>query len=105
MVRPIDTTPTISAPNSVPRMEPRPPNSEMPPITAAVMACRLWSVTAQDGEIEPLRPIEDPGGKSGNQTGQRIGAEKDAISPDAGELGGFWIVADGVEMPAPVPYD
>ncbi len=41
MLSPIDTTPTIMAPNSVPRIEPRPPNSEMPPITVAVMAWRL----------------------------------------------------------------
>ncbi|MCY1302655.1 hypothetical protein D9M70_523250 [compost metagenome] len=41
MLRPMETTPTIIAPIRVPRIDPRPPKSEMPPITAAVMACRL----------------------------------------------------------------
>ncbi len=38
---PRPNTPTISAPNSVPRIEPRPPKSEMPPITTAVIDSML----------------------------------------------------------------
>ena len=49
-------TPTISAPKSVPRIEPRPPNSEMPPITTAVMLSILAS-WPEVGETEPMRPI------------------------------------------------
>src|SRR6202044_732884 len=39
-------TPTISAPPSVPMIDPLPPNSEVPPITTAVMLSRLEFSTA-----------------------------------------------------------
>src|SRR5690349_23241613 len=39
--RPLRNTPTMSAPISVPTMEPRPPNRLVPPITTAVMLSRL----------------------------------------------------------------
>src|SRR5688572_16207109 len=39
--RPLRNTPTISAPISVPMIEPRPPNRLVPPITTAVMESRF----------------------------------------------------------------
>ena len=39
--RPLRNTPTISAPISVPMIEPRPPNRLVPPITTAVMLSRF----------------------------------------------------------------
>ena len=49
-------TPTISAPISVPMIEPRPPNRLVPPITTAVMLSRLAFAPAV-GLIAPIRPI------------------------------------------------
>src|SRR5271170_1886831 len=49
-------TPTISAPISVPIIEPRPPNRLVPPITTAVMLSRLPLAPAV-GLIAPMRPI------------------------------------------------
>src|SRR5271166_6940918 len=49
-------TPTISAPTTVPTIEPRPPNSEVPPITTAVMLLRFMFSPAV-GLIAPTRPI------------------------------------------------
>ncbi len=65
-------TPTMMEPNKVPRIDPRPPNSEMPPITAAVMAWRLKSVTTVEGLIEPLRPIDTQGRQRRDQAGYNI---------------------------------
>ena len=48
-------TPTISAPNIIPMIDPRPPNKEMPPITTAVMLSILASCP-EVGETEPIRP-------------------------------------------------
>src|SRR5271170_2692157 len=49
-------TPTISAPISVPTIEPRPPNRLVPPITTAVILSRLPLAPAV-GLIAPMRPI------------------------------------------------
>src|SRR5262245_24338160 len=54
--RPLRKTPTISAPSSVPKIEPRPPNRLVPPITTAVIESRL-AVWPACGETEPMRPI------------------------------------------------
>src|SRR5690606_8701165 len=54
--RPLRNTPTISAPTSMPMIEPLPPNSEVPPITTAVMASRL-AVCPASGETAPMRPM------------------------------------------------
>ena len=48
-------TPTINAPNNAPKIEPRPPNSEMPPMTTAVMLSMLANCPTV-GEIDPMRP-------------------------------------------------
>ncbi|MNT99256.1 hypothetical protein D3C72_2420620 [compost metagenome] len=48
--------PTMSAPSSVPMIEPRPPNSEVPPITTAVMESR-FAVWLPSGDTAPTRPI------------------------------------------------
>ena len=56
--RPISNTPTISAPKNMPTIEPRPPKSEMPPITTAVIDWMLPSCPVEAvGETEPKRPI------------------------------------------------
>src|SRR5271154_111737 len=52
-------TPTISAPISVPIIEPRPPNRLVPPITTAVMLSRLPLAPAV-GLIAPIRPVSAP---------------------------------------------
>src|ERR1700733_4463565 len=49
-------TPTISAPTSVPMIDPLPPNSDVPPITTAVMLSRL-AFSPAVGLIAPTRPI------------------------------------------------
>ena len=56
--RPISNTPTINAPKNMPTMLPRPPNSEMPPITTAVIDWMLpnYPVDAV-GDTDPNRPI------------------------------------------------
>ena len=48
-------TPTISAPTTVPTIEPRPPNRLVPPITTAVMLLRFMFPAV--GLIAPTRPI------------------------------------------------
>ena len=56
--RPSSNTPTISAPKKAPRIEPRPPNREIPPITTAVMDWMLpITPVVADGETDPKRPI------------------------------------------------
>ena len=40
----------------MPRMEPRPPKSEMPPITTAVMDSMLAN-SPEVGDTEPMRPM------------------------------------------------
>src|SRR5690349_7585159 len=54
--RPLRNTPTMSAPMSVPMIEPRPPNSEVPPITTAVIESR-FAVCPACGLTPPMRPI------------------------------------------------
>src|SRR6202021_1616677 len=49
-------TPTISAPTSVPMIDPLPPNSDVPPITTAVMLSRL-AFSPAVGLMAPTRPI------------------------------------------------
>src|ERR1700722_2594521 len=49
-------TPTMSAPTSVPMIDPLPPNSDVPPITTAVMLSRL-AFSPAVGLIAPTRPI------------------------------------------------
>ena len=49
-------TPTISAPISVPTIEPRPPNRLVPPITTAVMLSR-FAFSPAVGLMAPMRPI------------------------------------------------
>ena len=53
---PRENTPTISAPKSAPQIEPRPPKSEMPPITTAVIDWMLSSCP-EVGDTDPIRPI------------------------------------------------
>src|SRR4051794_24358428 len=55
-VKPLRSTPTMSAPKSVPMTRPRPPKSEVPPITTAVIESRL-AVEPACGEAEAMRPI------------------------------------------------
>src|SRR5688500_6278407 len=54
--RPLRKTPTMSAPISVPTMEPRPPNRLVPPMTTAVMESR-FAVPPALGLTAPMRPI------------------------------------------------
>ncbi len=55
---PISKTPTISAPKIIPTIDPRPPNSDTPPITTAVIAWILPNCPVEAvGETEPNRPI------------------------------------------------
>src|SRR5579872_2535841 len=49
-------TPTISAPMTVPTIEPRPPNRLVPPMTTAVMLSRL-AFSPAVGLIAPTRPM------------------------------------------------
>src|SRR5262249_20626147 len=49
-------TPTTSAPTSVQWIDPRPPNSDVPPITPAVMLSRL-AFSPAVGLMAPTRPI------------------------------------------------
>ena len=93
-------TPTISAPNSVPRIEPRPPNSEMPPITTAVMAWRLKSVVDRRGRDRAVAADRDPGGEAGDQARQRVDRDQHALDADAGKLGRVGIVAHGIDVAA-----
>src|SRR6185312_2712523 len=55
--RPLRNTPTIKAPMTVPTIEPRPPNSEVPPITTAVIESRL-EVWPACGLTPPMRPMK-----------------------------------------------
>ena len=55
-LNPSPNTPTVSAPNSMPNIEPRPPKSEMPPITTAVMLS-MFASCPEVGDTEPIRPI------------------------------------------------
>ena len=55
---PISKTPTISAPKNMPTIDPRPPKSEIPPITTAVIDWILPITPVEaEGETEPKRPI------------------------------------------------
>ena len=48
----------MSAPKKAPTIEPRPPKSEMPPITTAVMAWMLPTTPVDaEGETDEKRPI------------------------------------------------
>ena len=49
-------TPTIIAPRTEPMIDPRPPNSEVPPITTAVIEAR-FTVSKAMGETDPTRPM------------------------------------------------
>ena len=54
--KPLRNTPTISAPISVPTIEPRPPNRLVPPITTAVIDVEVGVLAAVRADA-PMRPI------------------------------------------------
>ena len=66
--RPLRNTPTISAPISVPTIEPRPPNRLVPPITTAVMESRL-AVAPESELTAPMRPISTQPATRADQAG------------------------------------
>ena len=84
----------------MPRIEPRPPNSEMPPITTAVMDSILanWP---EVGETEPMRPMSTQPAKAADEAGEHVDGDQHAVDVDAGELGGVGIVADRIDVAAP----
>ena len=89
----------MSAPTSVPTIEPRPPNRLVPPITTAVIESRL----AVPPEIEltaPIRPIRTQPRDRADEAGDAVDREQRAVGVDAGEAGGVGIVAGGVDVPA-----
>ena len=97
--RPLRNTPTISAPISVPTIEPRPPNRLVPPITTAVIESRLavWpacGLTAADAADQ------HPAGDRADQAGERVDRDQRAVGVDAGEARRIGIVAGGVDVAA-----
>ena len=97
-------TPTISAPNSEPRMDPRPPNREIPPITTAVMLSILAS-WPDVGDTDPIRPIKAQPAKAAYQAGQHVNRHQRAVHIDAGQFSGFGIIPYGIDVPCPKRYD
>ena len=84
----------------MPRIEPRPPNSEMPPITTAVIDSMLanWP---EVGDTEPMRPISTQPASAQMRPDEHVDRDQHLLDADAGELGRVGIVADGVDVAAP----
>ena len=92
-------TPTISAPTSVPTIEPRPPNRLVPPITTAVMLSRLAFSPGRRADGADAAD-QRPAGDGGDEAREHIDAEQDAVGVDAGEPRGLRVVAGGVDVAA-----
>ena len=91
-----------SAPMTASRGLPRPPNSDVPPMTAAAtenssMLPAPRSSDADDCDVEASRmPPKAPNAEQSDERG-----DLDVHDVDAGAAGGLGVAAGGVEVPAP----
>ena len=84
----------------MPRIEPRPPKSEMPPITTAVIGFDVGEL-ARGGRNRADAADEDPAGKAADEARKRVDGDQHAVDADTGELCCLGIVAHRIEPAAP----
>ncbi len=96
-MKPEMMTPKISEPITVPMIEPRPPDSETPPMTAMAIASSSYITPMPDWAVRFLEP-QHHGGERGKHAGDDVDEDLVVGDLDAGHARGVLVGTDRITV-------